>query len=63
MKIKITVASLRGFSGVSDDPVIYLEMEEKRENVRKNSGGRKMALKAQRPSVLFWSSLPGGKVG
>lgn len=39
-----------------DDPVIYLETEEKRENIRKNSGGRKMALKAQKPSVLLWSS-------
>ena len=57
LKIKITVVSQRGFSGVSDDPAIYLETGKKRvENTRKNSGGRKMALKAQKPSVQFWSS-------
>lgn len=41
LKIKITVRSYRGFNGVSDDPVIYLEKEERAENNRKNS-----ALKA-----------------
>lgn len=55
LKIKIIVVSQRGFNGVSDDPAIYLG-KKRAENTRKNSGGRKMALKAQKPSVQFWSS-------